>query len=135
MLLLSTFIFVLSFGDVFNLVFSKNYKIVKATITDKSFIINDEKFKDYQFFKFEVSYEFTKNDNKIIKSKDLIISPAYYIVHKYKDTTYVIYNEKDDKRNHVFQIYFIHFIVSIALFYKAFMDVRHFIKYKIIDNI
>lgn len=129
-ILLSIFMFVLSFGDIFTLAFNKNYKITKANIIDTTFNISEDKFKDYKFFKFEVSYEFTKDNKDIIKAKDVIISPSYYLIHKYKNTTYVVYNIEDDKKNHIFQVYLLHFAVSIALLYVAFIEIKHIITYK-----
>lgn len=134
-ILLSIFMFVLSFDDIFTLTFDKNYKITKANITDTTFNITEDKFKDYRFFKYEVSYEFTKDNKDVIKAKDVIISPSYYLVHKYKKTTYVVYNIEDDKKSHIFQVYLLHFAVSIVLLYVAFIEIKHIIKYKALNNI
>lgn len=134
-ILLSIFMFVLSFGDIFALAFDKDYKITKANITDTTFNITGDKFKDYRFFKYEVSYEFTKDNQDVVNAKDVIISPSYYLIHKYKDTTYVVYNIEDDKKNHIFQVYLVHFVVSIILLYISFIEIKRIIKHKALSNI
>lgn len=131
-IVISFILSILSLGDLFTLMFDSDYKLTKADITDRSFTLTDEKFQKYKYFKLEVSYEFNK-DNKIIKSSDVILSPTYYIIHKFKDDIYILYNVKDNSDNHIFQIYFVHLTVAIILLWKSIMDVKHFIKYKTID--
>lgn len=123
-ILTSTLLLLLSLNDPISLILNNNYKVSKAKITDSKLIIKDDKYEEYEFLKFEISYHFTTNDNKTVKSNDVIVSPLYYIVHKFKKDTIVLYNVKDLSKNHIFQIYMLHFIVSIILFYVSIIEFK-----------
>ena len=131
----STLLLLLSLNDPISLILNNNYKVSKAKITDSKLIIKDDKYEEYEFLKFEISYHFTTNDNKTVKSNDVIVSPLYYIVHKFKKDTIVLYNVKDSSKNHIFQIYMLHFIVSIILFYVSIIEFKKTLNYKGVENI
>lgn len=132
-MLTSTLLLMLSLNDPISLIINKNYKISKATITDSKLITNDDKYQEYEFLKFEISYHFT--NNKSVKSNDVIVSPLYYAIHKFKKDTLVIYNVKDTSKNHIFQIYILHFIVAIILFCVSITEFKKTIHYKRTENI
>ena len=134
-ILTSTLLLLLSLNDPISLILNNNYKVSKAKITDSKLIIKDDKYEEYEFLKFEISYHFTTNDNKTVKSNDVIVSPLYYIVHKFKKDTIVLYNVKDLSKNHIFQIYMLHFIVSIILFYVSIIEFKKTLNYKGVENI
>lgn len=134
-ILTSTLLLLLSLNDPISLILNNNYKVSKAKITDSKLIIKDDKYEKYEFLKFEISYHFTTNDNKTVKSNDVIVSPLYYIVHKFKKDTIVLYNVKDSSKNHIFQIYMLHFIVSIILFYVSIIEFKKTLNYKGVENI
>ena len=134
-ILTSTLLLLLSLNDPISLILNNNYKVSKAKITDSKLIIKDDKYEEYEFLKFEISYHFTTNDNKTVKSNDVIVSPLYYIVHKFKKDTIVLYNVKDSSKNHIFQIYMLHFIVSIILFYVSIIEFKKTLNYKGEENI
>ena len=134
-ILTSTLLLLLSLNDPISLILNNNYKVSKAKITDSKLIIKDDKYEEYEFLKFEISYHFTTNDNKTVKSNDVIVSPLYYIVHKFKKDTLVLYNVKDLSKNHIFQIYMLHFIVSIILFYVSIIEFKKTLNYKGVENI
>ena len=133
-MLTSTLLLMLSLNDPISLILNKNYKISKATITDSKLITNDDKYQEYEFLKFEISYHFT-NNNKSVKSNDVIVSPLYYAIHKLKKDTLVIYNVEDTNKNHIFQIYILHFIVAIILFCVSITELKKTIYYKRVENI
>lgn len=133
-MLTSTLLLMLSLNDPISLILNKNYKISKATITDSKLITNDDKYQEYEFLKFEISYHFTSN-NKSVKSNDVIVSPLYYAIHKLKKDTLVIYNIEDTSKNHIFQIYILHFIVAIILFCVSITELKKTIYYKRVENI
>ena len=134
-ILTSTLLLLLSLNDPISLILNNNYKVSKAKITDSKLIIKDDKYEEYEFLKFEISYHFTTNDNKTVKSNDVIVSPLYYIVHKFKKDTIVLYNVKDLSKNHIFQIYMLHFKVSIILFYVSIIEFKKTLNYKGVENI
>ena len=134
-ILTSTLLLLLSLNDPISLILNNNYKVSKAKITDSKLIIKDDKYEEYEFLKFEISYHFPTNDNKTVKSNDVIVSPLYYIVHKFKKDTIVLYNVKDSSKNHIFQIYMLHFIVSIILFYVYIIELKKTLKNKRVENI
>ena len=134
-ILTSTLLLLLSLNDPISLILNNNYKVSKAKITDSKLIIKDDKYEEYEFLKFEISYHFTTNDNKTVKSNDVIVSPLYYIVHNFKKDTIVLYNVKDSSKNHIFQIYMLHFIVSIILFYVSIIEFKKTLNYKGVENI
>ena len=134
-ILTSTLLLLLSLNDPISLILNNNYKVSKAKITDSKLIIKDDKYEEYEFLKFEISYHFTTNDNKTVKSNDVIVSPLYYIVHKFKKDTIVLYNVKDLSKNHIFQIYMLHFIVSIILLYVSIIEFKKTLNYKGVENI
>ncbi len=129
-MLTSTLLLMLSLNDPISLVINKNYKVSPATITDSRLITNDDKYQEYEFLKFEISYHFITNDNKSIKNNDVIVSPLYYVIHKFKKDTLVIYNVNDTSKNHIFQVYFLHFAVAIVLFYVSITEFKKTIQYK-----
>ena len=133
-MLTSTLLLMLSLNDPISLILNKNYKISKATITNSKLITNDDKYQEYEFLKFEISYHFTSN-NKSVKSNDVIVSPLYYAIHKLKKDTLVIYNIEDTSKNHIFQIYILHFIVAIILFCVSITELKKTIYYKRVENI
>lgn len=133
-MLTSTLLLMLSLNDPISLILNKNYKISKATITNSKLITNDDKYQEYEFLKFEISYHFTSN-NKSVKSNDVIVSPLYYAIHKLKKDTLVIYNVEDINKNHIFQIYILHFIVAIILFCVSITELKKTIYYKRVENI
>lgn len=133
-MLTSILLLMLSLNDPISLILNKNYKISKATITDSKLITNDDKYQEYEFLKFEISYHFTSN-NKSVKSNDVIVSPLYYAIHKLKKDTLVIYNVEDTNKNHIFQIYILHFIVAIILFCVSITELKKTIYYKRVENI
>ena len=133
-MLTSTLLLMLSLNDPISLILNKNYKISKATITNSKLITNDDKYQEYEFLKFEISYHFT-NNNKSVKSNDVIVSPLYYAIHKLKKDTLVIYNIEDTSKNHIFQIYILHFIVAIILFCVSITELKKTIYYKRVENI
>ena len=134
-ILTSTLLLLLSLNDPISRILNNNYKVSKVKITDSKLIIKDDKYEEYEFLKFEISYHFTTNDNKTVKSNDVIVSPLYYIVHKFKKDTIVLYNVKDSSKNHIFQIYMLHFIVSIILFYVSIIEFKKTLNYKGVENI
>lgn len=133
-MLTSTLLLMLSLNDPISLIINKNYRISTATITDSKLITNDDKYQEYEFLKFEISYHFS-NNNKFVKSNDVIVSPLYYAIHKFKKDTLVIYNVKDTSKNHIFQIYILHFIVAIILFCVSITEFKKTIHYKRVENI
>ena len=74
------------------------------------------------------------NDN-LLNSNDVIVSPLYYAIHKLKKDTLVIYNIEDTSKNHIFQIYILHFIVAIILFFVSITELKKTIYYKRVENI
>ena len=76
-ILTSTLLLLLSLNDPISLILNNNYKVSKAKITDSKLIIKDDKYEEYEFLKFEISYHFTTNDNKTVKRAIISLMEKY----------------------------------------------------------